>query len=381
MSTYLLNKYKPQGLDQSQIELIIGQETPRALATYQALPSPLMSKHTYLEYWLEEILIQTTAASFVHNSSRTHDYQKAVAAVTRFLTNSPSSSHKQDLHPNSSTTRPESNQTEVLESLENLIKQRHHFAKLQGYANYLELVLASEGIDQKACQTMEANIRKILKNHAQDLHATRQTKAKAPRSAAHWCAVCETTFPLENLPSQMIEIATKQDQDLAHVQDRIKIHESNANRTSYSKDTDTIDIELDMAVSPKHQSLNLLHELGHASFFARCFRQQVNPLSHSKYQHELAATALEVNSVRSLGTEIYQAFVYETLPLWIRLCVELAIYTNPDQDLEQVYGKCYAAFSHSSNRPDSSFLFLDPSFVYKPLSSLGYGLGLFSALK
>ncbi len=147
-----------------------------------------------------------------------------------------------------------------------------------------------------------------------------------------------------------------------------------ASQTLYEKETDSFRITLNKQVNGRHQSLDLIHELGHVLSQLQDFGRGSDPLKGGRYRAERQAVEIALAVMEGLSPLLFQAYLGEVLLLFHRALFEIELYTRPTRNLGQVYAQGFnRCFPKAQQKTNPTYL-LDERITLSPLSSLPHAV-------
>lgn len=180
-------------------------------------------------------------------------------------------------------------------------------------------------------------------------------------------------FPFTEL-SQVYEYIVTRYPGLRRYAGKIDIKDGEANRMRYEKEVDRYRVCINKRYNIRHQSLALVHELGHVVSFLEAYERGINPLSMGRYAIEKQAAENEINTMSSLGEGLFKAYLSEVLVYLWKTNFQLAMYEDPGKSLPEEYAFSFNGVYSPGRQKRNPLLFLEDEFAYKPLNSLVYAV-------
>lgn len=139
----------------------------------------------------------------------------------------------------------------------------------------------------------------------------------------------------------------------------------------YDKNKAVVEIQLRKQPVDVYQTLNFVHELGHALDMLEIVDKGKNPHKLPKYSQELKADKFTHKFIkRHISDEHQKVIRYNELQMITSTLFEIDIFTNDQQDFDKAYARainrCYP-MTHQTKNP---FYVLYKRFVFRPMGEL-----------
>lgn len=254
----------------------------------------------------------------------------------------------------------------------------HDFiAKEQGFKNYVECRLKSDGISKSQLDQFFKNVDVVIK----DLN----NNFPIPKNVPSWYwSKFNIPDPLDwvdrkkyLIPDDVYNMAEKMIPDIEKMLDRIKVindvdflfpHSS----ARYEENTKSVLINTAAGERRIYGLLDFVHELGHALSTLKVADKGLDPLKKSKYWHEKQAYKFKFDfEEKCLPEKTKDASRGEILGDFLTFFFQYGIYTNPNQDYDKLYAesfnRCYPGKPKQKSNP---FYVLENGLIYRPGSGL-----------
>lgn len=272
--------------------------------------------------------------------------------------------------------------TEKLEiAFIDIVKTRNQDALERGFKDELEFMWANKKIPHTEEQKFIKNLDKVLKYCNQNLPDT----GKLPNNfysvfnlPCYFCRLPE--FPFKNLDG-VRKFMFEQYTCLEKFKDKIIVKDSDRTDMCYEKENDTFQIRINKNFNLRHQSLFLIHELGHVVDHLNKFSNEIDPMKAGKYSGEKAVKEIEMHTLQKISTQLYQANLADIL-LLLRLTIfEIELYKKPEQDLSKLYAKTFnRCFNGAKQKTNPTYL-INENIIANPFSSLPHAVAAVNVLK
>ncbi len=268
-----------------------------------------------------------------------------------------------------------------LEELEkrfiDVIKERNEESRRKGYKTTLDFYLKSNKISKIKYEYFLKNLNRVIKLCNKELSNNNNLSDWFYTEFNNFpCFVCQMNeFPFESLDSVFLELAKKY-KILTKYKNKIVILQSDIaiSQISYIKERDIIQIIINNNQNIGHQCLDLIHELSHAIFYIKNFQEGTVPAERGKYRNELDASKLEMNFLKNYYNELYKANLSRVLSNLIIILFEISIYENPNQNLGELFARCYNKCFYQARQKNNPLFILEKRLIYQPFKSLPHAI-------
>ncbi|MGI5827553.1 MAG: hypothetical protein ACOX6V_00860 [Patescibacteria group bacterium] len=120
-------------------------------------------------------------------------------------------------------------------------------------------------------------------------------------------------------------------------------------------------------VNTLHQTLNLVHELGHIIGY---FKHK----NSNRYNSEKEAIKTVFLFLKSISEELFHASFIEVLNSIHHTLFEIEVYKNPNQDFDKLYLSLFNKCFWAAKEKENLMYLINFPIVTKPLTSLFYSL-------
>ncbi len=364
--------------DKSELLKIIKSSSKIAEKNYIKIKTPkTCSKDFFVDYWVRETVKITYAEKIIKEVSKNSN-ESLSKALARFTYHLPL--ELQSIINKKLFERKLEDRRIFWESLnlplekinseyKNIIIARNQSAKKQGYKNFLEQSLKIQKITNEKYDCFMKNQEKVIAYCDK-----RIPKEKLPQSFYSEfnipCFICLLpNFPFKSL-KEVIVYLSEENKLINKYKSKLKIDYTDHINIKYIKETDNFNININKNDNIRHQSLGLIHELGHFHCFLKSFRKKINPLVTGKYLNEKCALEFQNQTLRNISESLYKAYLGEYLLKLRRINFELQIYNNPNENLSRLYSKSFNDCFLDANQKDNPQYLLDSDILLKPLNSL-----------
>ncbi len=188
------------------------------------------------------------------------------------------------------------------------------------------------------------------------------------------CLVCLLpAFPLRS-PHEVKKYMFKKYNLLNKFRSKINVLMSDKTYTIYNSKKDGFDVYINNNFNVRHQSLFLIHELGHVLSYLKNFENEIDLLEKGKYQAEVEAYEIEFKELRNLSDRLYQSRIVDFLLVFRRILFEIEIYKNPNQNLSKLYAETFNRCFKGAKQKENPLYILDDQIVLKPFNSLPHAV-------
>jgi len=373
---------KPEKLNQ-----LIKESSQKATQNYKKLSSPkTCDLPTYINYWTQQTVITELAKKKLIKlgpgiTFRRDDILNQLnQALIRYFSLLPMEEIEErrreilDPLPYSKRELAWKKNQALARKLENAFKDlaegRNQLAQKKGYQKYPELACANGQIPKSVFRNFNKNVDEIIIQIHQQLPKLTDLPPWFYSPLNLPCFICRLPFPDLKIPEDVFDLAEKEYPLLKDYRQKISVHLRKKTRIEYEKKTDRFRIELIKRENKRHQTLGLIHELGHAIVMIREFKKGKTPLETGKYKTEKMASEIELKLLKKLSPMVFKGRLADILLVFHRVLFEMAVYENLKQDLPQLYAKTFnRCFPEAKQKRNWLYLF-DEMIVLKPLSSL-----------
>ncbi len=380
--------YKKEGVkvDSTRLYRLAQRETRKARKLFKKLPEPkTCNLFTYVTYWIKETIVKDFThktlkkVNMTDTNANKDDFAKAVNVYFSILPldklkNMHLKIISTDLSYSKRKTTWQKSQS-LLKQLEkpfvNLIVSRNKFACQKGYGQYTDLILANS-------QIPKSNYKYFIKNIDKVINSIHKELPKFP-NLPYWfyskvnmpCFICQiSSFPKLTIPEEVIDIVGGECPVLDQFKNKIFVEFGNNAKIKYCKEKDGFKITIHKTYNQCHQTIELIHELGHAITMLEDFKKGKDPLPAKRYRTEKSAINIQLNILKSLSPMIFQTHLGSILNAFHQVLFELAVFANPEQNFPKLYAEIFnRCFPHAKQKTNRLYL-LDEDIILKPLSSL-----------
>ena len=370
---------KPEKLNQ-----LIEESSRKATQNYQKLSSPkTCDLPTYINYWTQQTVITELVKKTlvkVDPKDTSHQHDSSIQAMVNYFSLLPMEEieerRREILDPLPYSKRElawKKNQAlarKLEKAFKDLAEGRNQLAQKKGYQKYPELACANGQIPKSVFRNFNKNVDEIIIQIHQQLPKLTDLPPWFYSPLNLPCFICRLPFPDLKIPGDVFDLAEKEYPLLKDYRQKISVHLRKKTRIEYEKKTDRFRIELIKRENKRHQTLGLIHELGHAIVMIREFKKGKTPLETGKYKTEKMASEIELNLLKKLSPMVFKGRLADILLVFHRVLFEMAVYENPKQDLPRLYAQTFNhCFPEAKQKKNWLYLF-DEMIVLKPLSSL-----------
>lgn len=251
---------------------------------------------------------------------------------------------------------------------------RNEFARKKGYTSYINMFLDKYKIPQSDYKRFVKKANKVIKYCNEQLPETDNLPTWFYSKFNIPCFICKMiSFPFKTL-DEVLDYVAKKYEALGQFKHKIKIKLGEDSRMFYKKETDGFEITIDKSSNIRHQSTDLIHELGHVISYIQNFKRKVNPLGKGAYSREKEALGIELAILKKTSPELFQAYFTEALLTFRRVLFEIELYTNPKQNLGKPYADTFNRCFKKADQKENPLYILDDRIVLHPLSSLPHAV-------
>jgi len=371
-------------IDKRDLQRIIDQEVKKAKNNYSRLPQPKTCPlETYIRLWVRIVLDQKFASKTLRKvdlakpgkdpyaralkSFFYHLPLELIPVLSRKLFNAPFSQRRKiwqefDL---------------PLQKLERALKRmasiRSRMARDLGYSSLIDSFLEKDKIPLEDYSLFVKNVDVWVERLNQQLPKIGNLPTWFYSEFNLPCFLCRHShFPFHSL-EEVFSFVAREYPVLKKFEKKIKIKiEGDQGFTIYHKEEDCFEITIEKETNIRHQSLTLIHELGHVVSLLKNFAQGVDIIfSQGKYGAEKEAIKIENYLLQKISNEVYRANIGEILLFPLRNTLfEIELYQHPDQDLGQLYTATFnRCFLEAKQQVNPLYVF-NQQILLKPLASL-----------
>jgi len=379
-------------IEKKDLQRIVEQEAKKAEINYSRLPRPrTCSLETYVRLWVRIVLDQ----KFTLKTLRKVDLAKPgkdpyaralksffyhlplelIPVLSKKLFNAPFSQRKKiwkefDL-PSQKLNR----------ALKRLASARNKIATDLGYIPFLEFFLEKNKIPSEDYLLFIKNVDAWIRDLNQQLPRIKDLPSWFYSEFNLPCFLCKLShFPFCSL-KEVFDFVARKYPVLEKFKKKIKIRiQGTRGFTIYHKEQDYFEIIIEKEVNIRHQSLTLIHELGHVISLLKNFAQGVDIIfSQGKYGAEKEATKIEDDLLQKISNGVYRANIGEILLFPLRNTLfELEFYRNPNQDLGRLYAATFNRCFKGAKQKSNPLYLLDQNIVFNPFRSLPHIVGCYN---
>ncbi len=375
-----LPAYEANGVAISQDELLqlTQKAADKAMENYPKLSEPKTgSLSTYTAHWVREAILKDfTSRTTKRVSSQSAD--PLARATAEFLAVFPPEVLYR-LRAEIYNSQPYAKREQVwqsyhlpLEEIEArfvaLVTARNVFANQQGYSSYLALALKNNKIPLSAYQRFVRNVDRLIRYCHRQLPEV-PIPAQVYSEFTLPCFICQIPLVVGE-PDEVMDIVARQFPVLEKFRGKVQVNRGDASQTLYEKETDSFRVTLNRQINGRHQSLDLIHELGHVISQLQTFSRGSDPLKGGKYQAEKSALENALVVMNGLSPLLFGAYLGEVLLLFHRALFEIELYTRPTRNLGQVYAQGFNRCFPKAQQTTNPTYLLDERITLSPLSSL-----------
>lgn len=272
-------------------------------------------------------------------------------------------------------------ETDILK-LKKLFKERiillNKIAQKEGYENYIKWQMGLEEIPQKEFD--------VFFNQDIDRFISLVMSEKIPimklmKREKDW-NIFNTPYPLGNqwlqdrfdLPDEVLRLVSPYDKRLKKYRDKIDIKTNVKEFYSFSylnKKKGVVEIGLRGGYSGTYQTLDFVHELGHALNQLEYYERGEDHYKLPKYQREENAIEFTHEFIkRNISSDHQKVLRYNELSTLAGILFEIDIFSNDKQDYDKAYAKAIERCFPMTKQKENPFYVLYKRFVVRPLGEL-----------
>lgn len=354
---------------------------------YQLLKKPRTCDFkTYACFWIkEEIIKDFTARTLkkvnINNSYLQDDYIKSLSEYFSILPlNEIYKLHKKlfgiisfqkrkKLHRK---YKPMLNKLE--KSFEKIVLARNKLANKKGYSNFIEFNKQNNGIPEEKYQLFIAKIDRIIAYYNRQLPKVKKLPKWFYSRYNLPCLFCQMSFLSLPVPNKIIKLIEKLYPQVKPFSRKIKIIYGEVGRVRYIKEKDAFQIIIRKDVNSYHQTIDLIHELGHVIDYLDNFTKEKDPFLKGKYLAETKAFEVLFTVLQNVSQEAFKAYLMEVLLTIQKALFEIEVYTRLNQDCAKTNARLFNRCFPNSRQRKNPFYLIDEQIINKPLSSLAYAI-------
>src|SRR3972149_6131819 len=252
---------------------------------------------------------------------------------------------------------------------------RYHesIAKEQGFKDYVELILKSDGVEKNKVEHFFKNVDVVIKDLNKNF--------PIPKNVPSWYwSKFNVPDPLDwvdrnkyLIPDDVYNMAEKMKPGIKKILDRIKIindvdylypHSS----AKYEKNTKSVSINIAAGERRIYGLLSFVHELGHAISMLKLADRGLDLNKKRKFWHEKQAYKFKFEfEEKCLPEKTKNASRGEIFGNFLTAFFQYGIYTNSNQDFDKLYAeainRCYPGKPKQKSNP---FYVLENGLIYRP---------------
>lgn len=252
------------------------------------------------------------------------------------------------------------------EKYTDLVKARNEQAKQQGFGNFIDQYLKTNGIPR---QTYD----KFLKN-ADRLVDIYGAGGRVVDEYTTPCFICEEReFLNVKTVGEAIDIVAREFPILKRFNERVEVNFGEVVATKYLPETDSFAITIRKDVNSRHQILGLLHELCHVVRMTERLQNGEDILGLGKLRMETDELEIFLPFLKKLSEKVYRAYLRGMLEDVRMALFEIEIHLRPENPAKiyaETFNRCY----RGSKQTENPFYIFKPSLIKRPLSLLMYAV-------
>ncbi len=269
---------------------------------------------------------------------------------------------------------------ELEKAFTSLVDARNVLAKDQLFVSMIDLHIDTSNIPVKSYQSFIDGIDNLLSQIDKHLHKYNFNVNLSISIFDLPCAICSlSSFPFKAL-DDVYEFVKQEYPQIVNFSDKISITQSDQSYMTYIKEEDQFIIYINKNQNIRHQSIDLLHELGHVVVFLEKFKSGIDPLSEGKYQAEYNGAKIQHNLIKSISDTFYSAFLVEMLILFWKVLFETELYSKTHQNMSKLYAETFNRCFFGSNQKRNDSYLIDELLLTKPLRALPHAVANFCVL-
>ena len=387
-----LAKYKSGHFtyDPNELEKLFESEVVAASKQFDLLNSPrTCSKHTYVSHWLREVLDSDYISRDLQkvdlhaNSNETY-----ATAVSRYFSLLPLEKIEE---VNKTVFEGDMlNQSNVWNSFNlpvdelntafiSLAKARNMLANDQSYATIIDLHIEKNKIPQDSFDSFVSNVDSVIQEMRGKIPMNNNSiSSKVVFSPP--CSVCSlVNFPFDSL-NQVTKYVIEKYPLLIPFEEKLTVELGESTYMRYKKETDNFIVTINKRQNIRHQTLDLIHEIGHVINYLDMFAKDLDPLSEGVYVSELGGIRNQHEILKSISSDLFHAYVNEILILFWKVLFQIELYLKPDQDIGELYLQTYHRVFQTEVMLHRDLYLIDEYLLMKPLRSLPHAVAHFTVL-
>ena len=384
---YFFIQKKPLKLKR-ELKKIALRAKREAKKTYQKLKPPkIVPQKIYLENWIREALLGYLAAKTLRRiklNQPPFDLQ-AIAKFHLLFPPQTQAKLRKQLFAAQLKKRPSiwQNFGLPLQKLEKVfkkvIKEREKNARQKGFSSFPELLLQRYRIPKKDYQLFIKGVDQLIAFLNQPLSRVKNLPPNFYSRFNLPCFLClSSQFPFQNL-SEVINWLIRQNALLARFRHKFTLKlNSQESQLIYLKENDCFKIILNKKINFRHQVLDLIHEASHLILNLKSFKSSLNPQAKGSYWREREAFKIEWQILQKAPPPLFLGFLTELLLNLRIILFEIELYTNPDQDLSQLYAQTFNRCFKGAKQKRNPLYLLNSQIVFRPFRSLPHIIGCYN---
>jgi len=396
---YYLKEFKRarKTVSLSRLESIARKEAEKARRNYLTLSRPkTCDTSTYINLWVRESLenkfyLETLSKVNLkkQNSNNSNIFIKRLSEFYKILPfelikplqvkifQAPlSERHKvwEDLHIQT---------VDIERKMQKLLIARKRELSKINQLPFIDIFLKKYKIPKRDYKEFNENIDNLIKDINSRLPKT-QNQTKDFYSEFNLpCFICQLTFFPFNSQKEVVNFVAKEYPVIKRFNKKVKIIKDKEKTTStiYRKETDTIEITMGNEVNIRHQSVVLIHELGHAiSIITNLAKGDDLIFSKGKYGAEKEAIKIELDILKKASKQLYQAFLGEVLITFCKVLFEIELNRKPRQNISKLYAKSFNRCFLGARQKENYLYILEEDLITSPFRKLPHAVALYKLL-
>jgi len=377
-----VSKYKKdyKEIDYQKFINILEESIDIARSNYEKIKSPKTSSlNLYLRIWinnsLEAELMKVRIARFYLLAS--------YRSTGRYFTIFPYDSHIElniKLFDAPINERPNTwrdfnlPMKEIEKRFINMTFERIEHGKIEGFKSYVDMFLSKYKIPEDEFIRFQANFDNFIDYSNKILPEINNLPDWFYSNFNLPCYMCLlSTMPFKYLDEVLIFIE-KEYPVLRRYKNKIGIKVGDSRRMAYLLEEDFFEIHLSKYDNINHQSITLIHELGHVNNYLSYFKKGIDPLVMGKHVIESQALEFEMSILKKISDLAYRSFFADILLVFRRILFEIEIYKNPNQNLSKLYAETFNRCFKGAKQKENPLYILDDQIVLKPFNSLPHAV-------
>ncbi|KKQ95530.1 MAG: hypothetical protein UV74_C0001G0035 [Candidatus Woesebacteria bacterium GW2011_GWB1_43_14] len=369
----------------SNLKQLILKASKEAKKHYEKLPKiKTCSSRTYIKLWTRDKIAENLASKTIKKVSLSKPSLTHGASV-KYYSLIPYEMHyvyRKELFDANPKDREKVwksfglSETEIENKFRGLVVEHIDYAIKKRFPSYVEMVLEKDKISHSTYKCFTKNINRAISYCNQHLPKDGNLPNWFYSKFNMPCYVCRLSqFPF-NTQDEVLDSTIKERNILKKYKDKIIIKHGNFSRMRYQPEFDSFDIEINNNGNFRHQSLDLIHELGHTINYLNYFKKGIDPREKSAHEREKETFIIEFNLKKSISLSLYYASLDTVLLTLRRALFEIGLYSNPDQNLRKLYADTFNQCFNKAKQTSNPLFFLDDRISLKPLSSLPHAIAL-----